>query len=278
MEKYIIENVAKNILKTRLTLLDSIVLRNKAQKLAELFHYRYCLSKKINNVKFNGRYPFRPLLGATEFFSALFSFGNLVSNLYSYTHFVAPLKSESVVCSLVKTHICISILTWTFSTWFHINDTTVTRNLDYFCGFLNICFFLYCAIARHMLEFAAETHFSLYMRPMLLVFLAMYLAHICYMTLVKFDFVFHKYLCGTLFAMAMVSWLHISYMHFPKPHSLYLMVFTGGTLASAIIEVTDAPPVFYLIDSHALFHLVTMAFTPFYYMFVREDLTLNKCL
>ncbi|KAL0265755.1 UNVERIFIED_CONTAM: hypothetical protein PYX00_011470 [Menopon gallinae] len=278
MEKYIVENVEKNIPNTRLTLLDSIMLKDKAQKLEELFHYRYCLSRNTNNVKFNGRYPFRPLLGATEFFSALFSFGNLVSNLCSYTHFVAPLRSQSVLFGLVKTHMYINILTWAFSTLFHINDTAVTRNLNYFCGFLNICFLLYSGIARHVLEFAADVHVSLFMRPLLLVFLTMYLAHVCYMSLVRFDFVFHKYLCGTLFAMAIASWLHISYMHFPKPHSLYLMVFAGGTLASALIEVTDAPPAFYLVDAHALFHLATMVFTPFYYMFVREDLILNKSI
>lgn len=278
MEKYIHDNVEKNIAKARLSLLDNIVLRRKKQKLEELFHYRYCLSRNINNTKFNGRYPFRPLLGATEFFSALFSLGNLVSNMYSYIHFISPLKLQCITSKLVKAHLCISILTWVFSAWFHINDTAITRNLDYFCGFLNICFFLYCAAVRLTLEFCRDAHLSLYMRTLFLMFTALYLAHVCYMTLVRFDFVLHKFLCGTLFAMAIALWLHISYMHFPKPHALYLMVFAGGTLASALVEIADVPPVFYLIDSHALFHLMTMVFTPFYYLFVRDDLVLNKGL
>lgn len=278
MEKYIHENVEKNTVEEKLSLLDTIVLRKKTQKLEERFHYRYCLSKNINNVKFNGRYPFRPLLGATEFFSALFSFGNLVSNMYSYIHFIAPLKSQCVTSKLVRTHLGINILTWIFSAWFHINDTVVTRNLDYFWGFLNICFFLYCAVVRLTLEFYGDAHLFLHMKTLSAIFTTLCLAHVCYMALVRFDFVFHKILCSALFAMAIVSWLHISYINFPKPHSLYLVAFTGGTLASAIVEIADIPPVFYLIDSHALFHLTTMVFTPFYYLFVRDDLVLNKGL
>eukprot|EP00866_Antonospora_locustae_P001519 jgi/Antlo1/1519/404 len=278
MEKYIQENVKKNFVEANLSLLDTIVLRKKTQKLEELFHYRYCLSRNINNIKFKGRYPFRPLLGATEFFSALFSIGNLVSNMYSYIHFIAPLKSQCIISKLVKTHMSINIFTWIFSAWFHINDTVFTRNLDYFCGFLNICFFLYSAIVRLTLEFCGDTHLSLHKNMLFLIFTGMYLAHVCYMSLVRFDFVFHKFLCSTLFAMALVSWFYISCIYFPRQHSLYLMVFTGGILASAMVEIADVPPFFYLIDSHAIFHLMTMVFTPFYYLFVRDDLLLNKDL
>lgn len=275
MEMYIRRETHKHMHSTRMGIFDMLVMRSKKQKLEELFHYKYCVRNNINNVKFNGRYPFKRVLGATEFFSALFSLGNLLSNVLSYMHFLGPVVQRGNLFRLNRVYLAVNILTWAFSAMFHVNDTTLTRNLDYFCGFLNICVSFYLTATRILLSIAS-TKAAAYTRVVLVCVAVLYPAHCLYMAFVRFNFAVHKYLCGSLFVTLILGLLYLSLMYFPSAHAACLAVFALGFLLSAWVETLDFPPILYLLDSHACFHLITMVFTPFYYAFLRKDLALHN--
>lgn len=276
MESYISKNVKENLGKVRLTFIDKLVRRTKQRKLAEFFHYKYCLSNGINNIKLNGRYPFLPLYGTTEFFSAFFSFGNFLSSILSYMHFISPIETRCLVLTLNKIGMYINLLTWASSTAFHINDTTVTRNLDYFSSFLNILFFFYIVHTRLFLLFFGAKKAGLLSRILGLFVSMLYIVHVYYMFFIDFNFSLNKSLCGALFVAGVLGCLYLAYMYSKHKHSLYLTIFALGFMFSGWIETLDIPPMLYLVDSHALFHLLTIFFIPFYYAFLREDLVLHN--
>lgn len=276
MEHYISAGIKENLGKTRLNLFDKLVGRTKQRKLAELLHYKYCLMNGINNVKFNGRYPFCPLYNATEFFSALFSFGNFVSNILSYMYFISPLKELGLVLVLNKIGMYINLVTWASATTFHINDTIFTRNLDYFSSFLNILFFFYITQIRLFFMFFSPKRVVLSSHILIVFFGVIYFIHVYYMAFIEFNFSLNKSVCTALFVAAITQCLYIVYVYSKHKHSLYLLVFSLGFLFSGWVESLDLPPMFYLVDSHATFHLLTIIFTPFYYAFLKKDLTLNN--
>lgn len=234
-------------------------------------HYENCLRRGINNIKKNGRYPFRILFGCTEFCSALFSFLNLVSHGISYNlilrgHIVDSFSRQYFYMFLIQ------FPTWVSSTLFHINETTTTRNLDYFFAYLSLYFSLIIALFR--VSFMNRI-VSTYMTPMCTLILIMAVVHTYYLFVVDFNYKLNKLVCVFLFASVILSWLYICNYYYGHQHIKYLMIHLCMLVFAGVVEMMDIPPLLYLMDSHAIFHLITVFSAPFYYLFARGDVLLH---
>ncbi|KCZ75533.1 hypothetical protein H311_03488, partial [Anncaliia algerae PRA109] len=141
-------------------LIDIILLRNHAMQIKRHCHYKCSLFHNIKNIKYNNKYPFREVLGGHEFFSALFSFFNLFSTIYSFRKFLKLKRrvNESTNQTLhfyYKVNLIglsVNTITWIIATFYHYNVNYFTMILDYLFAFLNLSINLYIFLVRIFLE------------------------------------------------------------------------------------------------------------------------------
>ncbi|AMD19535.1 HCL616Wp [Eremothecium sinecaudum] len=98
--------------------------------------------ERIENNKdvyqFHGKWPFFRFLGMQEFFSAIFSVGNVYSHLKGWRMVkrelatVAPGQKTRVLLHQYMYVAVVGMLAWTFSTIYHTRDLEITEKLDYF--------------------------------------------------------------------------------------------------------------------------------------------------
>ncbi|KAF7683967.1 Protein PER1 like protein [Astathelohania contejeani] len=241
----------------KLTWFDKLVRRSLDQKIKEHKHLRYCRSHNINNIKLEGRYPFIPIIGCTEFFASLFSIFNLVSHVYSYQ---CILNQQTKQSFLLNKYNQIAILVWISSTLFHINDITLTRYMDYFSAFLGILLTFYITIKETLFLYKCNAPQYLF-----ITLVGIYVSHLYYMVFKNFDYAYNERICVIFIIGIYFMWGLIIYKLWPMLCAKYLFVYALLVLFSLWIEYIDFPPILYLIDSHALYHLCTAIATPLYY-------------
>lgn len=88
-------------------------------------------------VQFHGKWPFVRVLGITELFLTLFSFGNFYVNYISFKKLRHYMRiktnhiNQSVVFFQFMLLALVNLIGWACSTIFHIRDTFITETLDY---------------------------------------------------------------------------------------------------------------------------------------------------
>lgn len=89
-------------------------------------------------VQFHGKWPFKRVFGITEFFSTVFSLGNLFVNYRNYgkirrAHKYASFRDseKATMLSQYLFLLAVSVTGWIFSTIYHIRDFPRTETLDY---------------------------------------------------------------------------------------------------------------------------------------------------
>lgn len=88
--------------------------------------------------QFHGKWPFQRFLGAQEFFSVIFSIGNIVPHLRGFYLLREELSSTPMSRStrkLLFQYIYVSLvgmIAWIFSAIYHTRDLFLTEKLDYF--------------------------------------------------------------------------------------------------------------------------------------------------
>jgi post-GPI attachment to proteins factor 3 len=254
----------------RRDIIDFLFARTKEEKVRSLCHLLCLKINNAGNIKRNGRWGFQPVLGMTEFFSSLFSFLNLVTNILCFHRI---LKSHLKVTRFgrlfyIQYYIC--NMAFISSTLFHIHETPVTRNLDYFFAFLVILFGFYMALHR-ILMIGFPRYENYFLRPMQTGFALFYLYHIYRMSTISFDYVYNKVSCIVIISLTFTSHLITFFKYREMPHTKNILFFTLFFFLAGAIEVQDIPPYAYLLDSHALWHLVSCASTPFYLLFWSGD-------
>lgn len=247
---------------------DSI---SNLRKTQDMFYQR-CRSEGVIKIKNDGRYPFRRLFGATEFFSALFSFGNLAAHLWGYFAYFRHAKDVFILSGLFKINFVLFCVCWISSTAFHIIDVTLTRDMDYMCGFLSILVnfnfilirSLYANISRRLIFFICVVFFG--------CSLLLFLIRFSLLKMGDFNYGMHKKICISVLTATFIGFGIIYLEVRAEGFSKYLLVYVSLITVAGLIEICDLPPLWYLIDSHAIFHFLTMIGVPFFYMFSSEDM------
>lgn len=257
------------------SIFDKLIGRSYSEKLLVDCHYKCSVAMGVNNIKLEGRYPFFRILFCTEFFSTLFSAFNLIVHLVCFNTMIKKNIRKSKIGNLLYTQHVIICSCWIFSMFFHIQDTKITRYLDYFFAFLFLVFAFYLNLVRSKLLIQSR---KLNLRNIRYLLTLYYILHVFYMVYIDFNYSYSKIASGCLFALSVFLWTFQYFSLRRLKYSKYILFYMIGVVMGAMFEIYDMPPLFYLVDSHALWHLFTAILAPLYYLYIKDDMLYGCCL
>jgi len=171
---------------------------------------------------------------------------------------------------MVRFHAISSSVVWVLSAQFHARDTVLSERLDYFGAILLVYCTFTIVYARQLFRFDFTSW-------LLLLPLTCFILHIYYLfyILPKFDFGLNMQVC-VLLGLCTVALQLFTYLTDRQNYSIYqvqyklacLSVFSSAALT---LEVFDFAPIMGHIDSHALWHAVTIPVPLLYYQLVLHD-------
>lgn len=226
--------------------------------------------------------------------SVLFSLMNFYAHYrgyYSLRQYVSlenPMKDYYRVWSLVNMN------AWIWSSVFHTRDTPFTEKMDYFSAGFAILYSLFYTVLRLFHLYSR----SPYLIPWLLLCLTLYISHISYLSLSpRFDYSYNilaNLIIGLIHnALWVIFAIPNSPLHRPistitpnshldekfnspprrykASHASKALLFTLLTTLATSLELLDFPPLYRILDAHALWHLSTVPIVAFWYGFLIED-------
>ncbi|CAG9529983.1 unnamed protein product [Cercopithifilaria johnstoni] len=245
----------------------------------ECFRCRYnCIWKTVKHFsdvlrlpvpQFHGKWPFLavwlPLIVSVpiqEFASVIFSILNLLTTLSMYRT-VKRLRSSNRLKIVWTTYSIIGILMWTCSAVFHWANFWLTEYLDYFAACAFIVFALFASISFTIKSLQNCHRGRILWSFLFITFLYLYINHI-YSLMIYFDYGYNMKMCivcSFLTAMNYYVWLAQQWKirdRSSRQSLRYLIVVVTWGLLSVLLEILDFVPIYWIIDSHALFHLATV--------------------
>ncbi|KAL3986172.1 Per1-like family protein [Acanthocheilonema viteae] len=245
----------------------------------ECFRCRYsCIWKtvkyfddvlRLSVPQFYGKWPFLavwlPLIvpvPVQELASVIFSVLNLLTTLSMYRT-VKHLRNSNRLKIVWTTYSVIGIVMWTCSVVFHWADFWLTEYLDYFAACAFIVFALFASIS-----FTTKSLQNCYRGRILwsflfIIFLYLYINHV-YSLMIYFDYGYNMKICiACSFLTAIIYYIWLAQQWKLRDRSnrrslIYLAVVVTWGLLSILLEILDFVPLYWIIDSHALFHLATV--------------------
>ncbi|XP_019405841.1 PREDICTED: post-GPI attachment to proteins factor 3 isoform X2 [Crocodylus porosus] len=161
----------------------------------------------------------------------------------------------------------VSLNAWVWSTIFHTKDTDVTEKMDYFCASAVILHSIYlCCVRTLGLKRPA---FANAFGGFLILFLA---CHVAYLTLVRFDYGYNmavNVVIGLLNLFWWLAWCVRNQQHLPYVWKCMVVVLLLQVLA--LLELLDFPPLFWIFDAHAIWHISTIPVNVLFYSFLVDD-------
>ncbi|KAI3384310.1 hypothetical protein SNEBB_005066 [Seison nebaliae] len=230
--------------------------------------------------QFRGKWPFYRIVCMQEPTSTIFSLFNGIAHLYLIIRYRSRFSS-SIHCSLIKFwtfYAIANINAWTWSIIYHTRETSLTERLDYIFAFSITLLLFYSFIYRIsisvQLSKLQERLFSIFTYFILFIFALrsyslLFNRSIDYGTNLKY--------CVATSALCCLSWLTWSYVtsknHRRKRYrkratqAILLLVFAS---LSEILDFSSSNTS-YMLDAHALWHLLTIPVTFIWYDFLELD-------
>ncbi|KAM4692229.1 post-GPI attachment to proteins factor 3 [Rhinophrynus dorsalis] len=217
--------------------------------------------------QFHGKWPFSRFLFFQEPASALASFLNGLASLVMLQRY-----RSSVPPSCPMYHTClafsmVSINAWFWSTIFHTRDTAITEKMDYFCASAVILHSIYLCCMRTLgLRYPSIANgFAAFL-------VLLFACHISYLTLGRFDYSYNMAANASFGMINLVWWLAWCVRRHSHQPYLWKCILVVVLLQSlALLELLDFPPVFWVLDAHALWHFSTIPLHFLFYSFLKDD-------
>jgi hypothetical protein len=230
--------------------------------------------KGLEVYQYYGKWPFYRLHGIQEPASVVFSIGNGLVHLYYFRQIYKQCPSTYFLKGFMLLYTCIGINAWLWSTVFHSRDVKVTELMDYFSAALLVLYSLYFAILR-----VYYIRNAVVIKTLGVIFICFFVAHVGYLIIVTFDYVYNMYanvIVGALQELVWVGWYfsqHTKQENHSRLSYAYLAVISGAGLSVAMcLELFDFPPLWRVLDAHSLWHLSTIPLTIIWYKFLMEDM------
>ena len=218
--------------------------------------------------QFHGKWPFIRVLGMQEPFSVLFSLGNLVAHqnglakLRSLIPADYPLRRYYVLFSYA------GIISWMFSSIFHCRDFRFTEQLDYFAAGGQVLYgFYYTPIRIFRLDKKTPRRRSL-LRFWTLVCCAMYVAHVAYLKLWRWNYTYNMAANVVLGIVQNSLWSLFSVHKWRQSHQSWATwpgIAVAWLMMAMSLELFDFPPLWWALDAHSIWHLGTIVPTVIWY-------------
>lgn len=218
-------------------------------------------------LQYNGKWPFYRLFGIQEPASFLFSLMNLCSQICGWLVYRKYVLKEYEFYTLNKVQFLINSFAWICATIFHARDTYWTEKMDYFSAALVIgisVFTCFTQIIGRLRDFRS------YLVGVVLSFL--FGAHIFYMAFIHFDYGYNMKFLVANGVVNIVLWLIWCLKNRRKKPFVWKCVLSmGGTLCLASLELWDFPPIWFILDGHALWHLGTSPVAYLWFSFLTDN-------
>ncbi|XP_076857097.1 GPI-specific phospholipase A2-like PGAP3 isoform X2 [Brachyhypopomus gauderio] len=161
----------------------------------------------------------------------------------------------------------VSLNAWFWSTVFHTRDTYLTEKMDYFCASAVILYSIYLCCVR-TLGLRRPGVSSMVGVLLILAFTS----HVSYLTFVSFDYGYNMAANATIGMVNLLWWLCWCWLHrraLPYWWKCGVVVLLLHGLA--LLELLDFPPLFWVLDAHAVWHLSTVPVHFLFYSFLIDD-------
>lgn len=223
-----------------------------------------CVRKADTWSKHRGKYAFIRAAHAQEPLSAFFSLLAFASVLFHIRHLKRydpkpKGTSQEVYAKALGLTFYAHALCWLSSFSFHVRDTYTTQCADYLLAMLGMLSSMCLGCIK---VFGLQTG-----KLAALASSVFFLGHAGYLLIIHFNFEYNKVACGTVLAANML----IGRMWHARTRSACRkkVLSLGGTGLSIafVFQVVDFGPVLFLIDSHAIWHILAFLFASTVYQF-----------
>ncbi|KAJ8969576.1 hypothetical protein NQ317_000072 [Molorchus minor] len=232
-------------------------------KTVDFFQERHSITPQ-----FHGKWPFYRFLGLQEPASVFFSLLNAYVHLMMIRKFRKEVRSDSPLYWLWHAFFIVCLHAWFWSAVFHARDFPLTELLDYTCAFsivLMSCYVMAIRVLRDILP-----GFALIIITFL--FTVFFAKHVSYLSTGRIDYGYNMKLnifVGAVIAICWIIWCLYNYKK--QPYVWNCAKFVILTAIVTLLEVIDQPPIYYVFDSHSIWHLSTAPLAIFLYRFAIDD-------
>ncbi|KAM9837517.1 post-GPI attachment to proteins factor 3 [Aulostomus maculatus] len=217
--------------------------------------------------QFHGKWPFVRFLCFEEPASALASLLNGLACLLMLLRYRSTVPRQSPMYHTINAFSLVSLNAWFWSTVFHTRDTFLTEKMDYFCATAVILYSIYlCCVRTLGLRHPGVS--SIVGVVLILVFTS----HVSYLTFVSFDYGYNMAANTTIGMVNLLWWLCWCWKNrrtLPYWWKCGLVVLLLHGLA--LLELLDFPPLLWVLDAHAIWHLSTIPVHFLFYSFLIDD-------
>jgi len=147
-------------------------------------------------LKYHGKWPFVRVLGMQEFFSAVFSIGNIIPNMVFFFKYKSRVPDDYYLKKMFLLYAISNMITWTFSAIFHARDVRWTEALDYYFADLAWAFTCTWTTIR-----VFDLRSPISMTSVVMVFGGILVYLVYYLTFINFDYGYN-----TLIGISMGAW------------------------------------------------------------------------
>lgn len=253
------------------------------------------LTKGESIEQFHGKWPFDRYFGIQEPASVIFSILNFLPNLYGFRliqKITATSKnhSESATLSpfLVKVYKGFAIVgmnAWVWSTVFHVRDFVLTERLDYFSAGLTVSYGFFTAMVR---VFRLDTpKNALYRYILIAICVTAYVSHVSYLSFVTFSYSYNMLANVVVGLLQNILWIYFAISSYREAVAtsapnvdntwkLWPMLIVLSITGAMSLELFDFPPIWNILDAHALWHAGTVLPTMWWYAYMKRDIQYLK--
>ncbi|KAK6473108.1 post-GPI attachment to proteins factor 3 isoform X1 [Huso huso] len=217
--------------------------------------------------QFHGKWPFTRFLCFEEPVSALASLLNGLACLIMLVRYRSAVPRQSPMYYTCCAFSMVSLNAWFWSMVFHTRDTYLTEKMDYFCASAVILYSIYlCCVRTLGLQ-----------RPDLsscfgVLLILLFASHVSYLTFVNFDYGYNMAANTAIGIINLLWWLCWCYgnrrtlPYWWKCAAVVLLLH-----GLALLELLDFPPLLWVLDAHAIWHLSTVPVHFLFYSFLIDD-------
>lgn len=241
--------------------------------------------------QFHGKWPFDRYMGIQEPASVFFSILNFLPHYYGLK-MVKSLTSSSDTRTLspffvnvYKGFAFVGMNAWIWSSVFHVRDFVLTERLDYFSAGLTVTYGFFTAAVR---TFRLDDPKKIaYRYALIAICLTAYISHVSYLQFVKFSYSYNMLANVIVGALQNVLWIYQSISSYRKAVAtsapnvdnvwkLWPMCIVLTITGAMSLELFDFPPLWNVLDAHALWHAGTVLPTIWYYAYLKRDIIYLK--
>lgn len=213
--------------------------------------------------QYHGKWPFERWWGIQEPASVIFSWANGMAHWLGWKFYGRNADPKGWMHNVVRGMMLTALGAWSASTIFHTRDTSLTEKCDYFGAAGHLLYALYLTIVR-------MSRLKSLKSLLLIPFVIFWLYHIWGLSK-HFDYGWNMTVMVIIGMSFNVIWLVWAIRHWNLRHARWMACWTILGTSAGLLELLDFPPMWGLLDAHAIWHLITIPLNYWLYVIWSAD-------